>query len=212
MSAYNHLRLLITISLYLFSLPALACQCLWQGPFTKVQDKADLVISGEIIASKGNSMDLVVSEVLRGKEYREELRIWGDTGELCRVKVEDFPVGSKWVMALQRIDQLPDDAFNPHTPNVSFGRQGDYSLSNCGVYWLSLHEGMASGNIATAKRWQYRDDTKAPVLLSLIKAFLAGVLPEIALEEAEKPNEESKQLLNDTRFFLWQQRDDEAVE
>ena len=40
-------------------------------------------------------------------------------------------------MALFRIEQDVPGGFNPNTPNVSYGRPGDYSLSSCGGYWLS---------------------------------------------------------------------------
>ncbi len=202
---------LTALALLLLSsaLPARACDCLWQGPFTEVQQRASVVLRGEVVASKGNSLDLQVAEVLAGKEFAETVRVWGDTGELCRAKVEDFPLGSQWLMALQRIDSVPEGGFNPNTPNISFGRPGDYSLSRCGVYWLQVTGEVVTDNIADAKRWQYQDDKKTPVLLSLLRGFLAGKLPVAALREASKPQAQSKQLMDQTQMFLWQQRYEE---
>ena len=42
-------------------------------------------------------------------------------------------------MALEKIDSVPDDGFNPLTPNISFGREQDYLLSSCGGYFLSAN-------------------------------------------------------------------------
>lgn len=196
----------LLISLLLSAPTARACSCIWQGPFTEVQGKTDLVVSGEVVQRKGNSLDLRVTEVLRGSEFRETVRVWGVTGELCRADVTDFPPGSHWVMALQRIDEVPEGGFNPATPNISYGRRGDYSLSRCGVYWLQQTNDLVSGNIAEAGRWQYRDRHKQPVLLSLLKGFLDGELPASALEEAAKPQSETRQLIRNTREFLREQR------
>lgn len=193
-------------SLQLSAPAAVACSCIWQGPFTEVQDETDLVVSGEVVQQKGNSLDLRVTEVLRGSEFRDTVRVWGDTGELCRADVTDFPPGSHWVMALQRIEEVPEGGFNPSTPNFSYGRRGDYSLSRCGVYWLRRTNDLVSGNIAEAGRWQYRDRHKRPVMLSLLKDFLDGELPASALEEAAKPQSETRQLIENTREFLRQQR------
>lgn len=183
----------------------LACECLWQGSFKKILDRSDLVIYGEVIARKGNSVDVRISELLLGKEFREEVRIWGKKDQLCRPDVAEFPIGSQWVMALQRIDNIPQDGFDPFKPNTSFGRVEDFSLSNCGVYWLPVNEGLVSGNIVSAPRWQYLDPKKSPVILPIFKAWLSNGLPDEALVEAARPQTEARKLLNNSRMFLWQQ-------
>ena len=116
------------------------CDCLWQGPFTAVQADTDLVVAGQVAALSGNSLDLLVTRVLRGEIHQEEIRVWLDTGELCRAETGSFPLESTWVMALERIEEIPPGGFNPHTPNVSYGRVDDYSLSRCGGYWLKQQD------------------------------------------------------------------------
>lgn len=184
---------------------ATECDCLWQGPFTAVQGETDLVVAGHVAALSGNSIDLAIDRVLRGKEFRERVRIWLDTGELCRATPGTFPAESGWVMALQRIEQVPPGGFNPHTPNISYGRVGDYSLSRCGGYWLRLSEDLVSGNLTGGPRWEM-NPKMSPVLLDLVASHVAGDLDAKALEQAGRVDPELQRLMIDTRVFLRQER------
>jgi hypothetical protein len=151
------------------SLVAADCDCIWGGPFTQVQVTADIVIAGTVISSKGNSVDLVVNQLLRGTEYLPEIRVWMNPGKLCRPEAKTFPVDSQWVMALHRINAGNPGDFNPNTPNISAGRSGDFSLSKCGGYWLSRKDKLVTGNLVGGTRWE-RDPEMSPVLLSLVAA------------------------------------------
>lgn len=181
------------------------CSCLWQGSFGQVAQKTPLVVSGEVIRHKGNSADFQIKRVIKGKEFRETIRLWGDYGQECRPPVSDFPVNSQWLIALHRIDTNAANGFNPNTPNISYGRVNDYYISKCGAYWLSLHDGYASGNLVNGPRGQWADEKMNPVLIELIHAYLQGVIPETALIEAAKPQTESKQLMEQTKQFLQRQ-------
>ena len=136
----------LLLSVLLLSPAALAeeaakeCECLWEGPFTEVQAVTDLVISGEVEQVRGNAVDLQVDSVLRGSNYLDSIRVWMKTAHYCRPEAERFKPGTRWVMALDRIDKNVPGGFNPNTPNVSYGRIGDYQLSACGGYFLSRTE------------------------------------------------------------------------
>ena len=193
---------LLLISLLLESGGALAeCECLWQGSFTDVQADTDLVISGHIVAGKGNSIDVEIERTLRGTEYNQRIRVWLDTGDLCRAPVGGFPSDSQWVMALDRIEELVPGGFNPSTPNISFGRVGDYSLSRCGGYWLSRSENLVSGNLTGGPRWEM-EPKMSPVLLDLVAAYVAGELDKEALVEAGRVDPELQELMINTRLFI----------
>lgn len=194
----------------LASSASFGCECLWQGPFNAALPEADIVVKGTVSQRQGNSLDLTVDEYLQGEDYRDTLRIWGKKDDLCRPEVENFPIGSQWVMALQRINTVPEDGFDPFRPNISYGRKEDYSLSSCGVYWLQVNSGRVSGNIVAGSRWQYEDKKKSPVLLSLFKSWLNGDIGDQQIAEASKPRPEARQLLNNTRIFLLQQRREES--
>ena len=112
---------------------AAACECLWQGSFSDVQAQTDLVVSGTVVATAGNSIDLELERLLRG-EATGPVRIWLKTADYCRPEAALFPVGSEWVMALNKIHEMVEGGFNPGTPNISYGRVGDFSLSSCGGY------------------------------------------------------------------------------
>ncbi len=177
------------------------CACLWEGAFVDVAPKSDLVVSATVISGKGNSLDLAVDHKLLGTDAREDIRLWLKTADYCRPEVADFPIGSQWVMALDRIDELVPGGFNPGTPNVSFGRVGDYSLSSCGGYWLSQTEDLVTGNLVNAPRW-VREPEMTPVLVDLVTDYLQGSVTKEALLEASKEDPALQELMLDTRAFL----------
>lgn len=177
------------------------CECLWRGGFADVQAEADLVVSAEVVAGKGNSIDLNVERRLRGQEPRQTVRVWLKMADYCRPEPETFPPGSRWVMALERIDKQVPGGFNPHTPNLSYGRVGDYALSSCGGFWLSLAGNRVSGNLVDAPRWDHAPPMN-PVLLDLVVAYVQGELGREALREASREDPALRELILDTRAFL----------
>ena len=92
----------IVTLLMTLSLPSLAigCSCMWGGPFTKVALGKELIVLGEVRSHHKNSMEVKVLEVLKGKEERKTIRIWGDNAALCRPYVSAFPVGTTWLLAV----------------------------------------------------------------------------------------------------------------
>lgn len=177
------------------------CECLWRGSFSDVQSGTDLVVSGTVIASKGNSIDLEVTRLLRGKPQPGAIRIWLKTADYCRPEVELFPVGSQWVMALDEITEDVPGGFNPATPNLSYGRLGDYSLSSCGGYWLSEGDGWVTGNLVNAPRWE-REPAMTPVLLDLVANYVQGRLGPEVLLKASQEDPALRELMLNTRSFL----------
>ena len=198
------MRLLVLLTL--ITPPAIACDCLWQGSFSRAANKADLIIEATVQQHKGNSMDVSVNKVIRGHITMPTVRIWGDNGKTCRPKVEKFSDDSHWLLALYRIDEVPPGGFNPSTPNISFGRKGDYYLSACGAYWLALTEGWASGNLIGGTRWTYEDKQAGPVLLKLVTGYLDGNVSDATLQEASKPQPDARELMHDTQWFLHTQQ------
>ncbi len=194
----------LLLALLFRTLPVAAeCECLWQGAFIDVQGDTDLVISGEVVAASGNSIDMRVQRNLRGDLYLETVRVWLDTGDLCRAGLENFPLQSTWVMALHRIDEVPPGGFNPNTPNVSFGRVGDYSLSRCGGYWLRQAENMVSGNLTGGPRWEM-EPKMSPILLELVAGYVDGSIDAKTLDEAGRVDPALQELIINTRLFLRQ--------
>jgi len=209
----GHCILLLCLSfpsLPVFAAPPDTCQCIWQGSFNRVIAKADLIVSGKIIARKGNSMDLTIDRTLldrasNGKEFNEDIRVWGFDGQQCRPEVKEFPLESHWLFALKKIITDSPDRFNPNTPNIGFGRINDYYLSMCGAYWLQVHENFVTGNLLNGQRWEWNNDEMNPVLIDLIEAYAKGIVPLQALAEAAKPQTAAKKLLEETKSFLNQQ-------
>ncbi len=111
------------------------CGCLWEGSFSEVASATDLVVLAEVKAIKGNAVDLVPEQILQGDFWLDSLRVWMQTRDYCRPPAESFPSGTRWIMALSQIQEIPEGGFDPSTPNQSFGRPYDYTLSSCGGYW-----------------------------------------------------------------------------
>lgn len=177
------------------------CACLWAGSFVDVQADTDVVIAATITSSKGNAIDLEVEEALRGDPYFDTIRVWLKTRNYCRPEVEEFPVGSRWVFALNRIREVPEGGFDPGTPNQSFGRQDDYFLSSCGGYWLSYSGEAVTGNLVNAPRWA-REPEMTPVLIELLRSHLRGKADADALLKASQEDPALTDLMLDTKAFL----------
>ncbi|MEM0953645.1 MAG: delta-aminolevulinic acid dehydratase [Pseudomonadota bacterium] len=177
------------------------CTCLWEGPFVDVQAQASLIVSGRVIEVRGNYIDLKTERILRGQSYINPIRVWLDKDDLCRAEVGTFPPESYWVMALSRIDSIPEGGFNPSTPNISYGRVGDYALSRCGGYWLSQGENLVTGNLVGGPRWE-RNPKMSPILIDLVEAFVRDQIDVDTLKEASRVDPELQELILNTRLFL----------
>ncbi|RLQ21132.1 delta-aminolevulinic acid dehydratase [Seongchinamella sediminis] len=194
-------RCCLALSLFTAAPAWAECECLWQGSFSDVQHETDLVVAGRIVSGKGNSVDLDISHTLRGSSPGERIRIWLKTADYCRPEAGLFPPESSWVMALQRIDESVPGGFNPGTPNISYGRIGDYQLSSCGGYWLQLQGNLVTGALVDSPRW-VREPKMTPVLLDLVTSFVNGEVTASALLEASREDPALRELRLDTRAFL----------
>ena len=135
---------------------ALDCSCVWAGPFTKVALRADLVVLGEVRAYRRHGMDVAVLEVLRGTETRPVIRVWGDTGALCRPYVTGFPRGTRWLLGVQ-------GARGSEAP-------GDYAISVCGEYWLEARDQQAVGRITVAEHGPVRESAPLADVLAWVRS------------------------------------------
>ena len=184
------------------------CGCLWVGSFSEVASTTDLVVLADVQAIKGNAVDLVPEQVLKGEFWLDTLRIWMQTRDYCRPPADDFPVGSRWIMAISQIQEVPEGGFDPSTPNQSFGRPYDYSLSSCGGYWLRVNGSTATGNLVPGMPRFYHQPDMSPVLVDLVTGYLRGTISTEALTEASRERPEAvAELLLATRRFLRGQAD-----
>jgi hypothetical protein len=184
------------------------CGCLWEGSFSEVASTTDLVVLAEVQAIKGNAVDVVPEQVLKGEFWLDALRIWMQTRDYCRPPADDFPVGSRWIMALSQIQEVPEGGFDPSTPNQSFGRPYDYTLSSCGGYWLRVNGSAATGNLVPGMPRFYHQPDMSPVLVDLVTGYLRGTVSTEALAEASRERPEAvDELILDTRSFLRGQDD-----
>ncbi|MGK0442806.1 MAG: hypothetical protein ACJA0N_002625 [Pseudohongiellaceae bacterium] len=180
----------------------LACECIWQGSFNKAHKKADLIVSGKILEHKGNAADFEISKVHKGKAFLDVIRLWGDTGNLCRPNIYAFPENTEWILALNKIADIPSDGFNPNTPSFSFGRIDDYAPSSCGAYWLKLEHGFVTGNLIQGPRGTWQDKKMNPVRIEVIEAYINEKIDDKKLIEAANPQQDLKKLMKSTLQLL----------
>jgi hypothetical protein len=132
---------------------ALACRCVWAGPFTKVALATELVVLADVRSYERHGMDVAVIEVLKGKEDRRTIRVWGDDGALCRPYVATFPRGTRWIFSLQR-------------EPVS----GDYAISGCGAFWLAVKGDQAVGRVIATGRGASTESVQLASMLAWIRS------------------------------------------
>jgi len=158
------LRLLALLVTLLAPGVALACSCMWSGPFTKVALGTELVVLAEVRSYYRHSMDVAIIEVLKGGEDRREIRVWGDSGALCRPYVTAFPRGTRWIFALKR---------EPGTR--------DYIISVCGEYWLEVRGDQAVGRITVAEHGGIKESAPLVDVLAWIRSGGATPLAPLPL-------------------------------
>lgn len=186
----------------LFSTSVQACECLWEGSFAEVASDASLVVLGRPSIARGNAFDVIVDVTLSGPDWIEAPRVWLKTGEYCRPEVSEFDPNERYIFALQKITEVPDDGFNPSTPNVSFGRVGDYQLSSCGGYWLTVKGLRASGNLVPGMPRYSHNPKMTPVHVGHVIAFLKGTASLESLSEAAELDPKLEALKKDSRSFI----------
>lgn len=179
-----------------------ACECLWQGSFSEVAKDTDIIVLASIERHRGNAADIVIEDTYQGAEWHENLRVWMKVGDYCRPDIENFPEGSRWILALDKIEAIPEGGFNPSTPNISYGRVDDYSLSSCGGYWLAVRGQRATGNLIPGMP-RFTDTPKMnPVLVNHIESFIAGEASVNSLIRASEIDPELEALKRASRGFM----------
>jgi hypothetical protein len=133
----------------------LACTCAWVGPFTKMALRADLVVLAEVRGHERHGMDVAVLEVLQGRTDRRVIRIWGDTGALCRPSVRGFPAGTRWILAVHR-SRAPGE--------------GGYAISFCGEHWLEVRGDQAVGRITLPRYGEAMEAAPLPDVRAWVRS------------------------------------------
>lgn len=116
-----------------------ACSCMWAGPFLTVAPGTEAIVRAKVVGyhaeSRGIqlSMDVDVLEVMKGIVSSKRIRIWGDNGSQCRPYVSAFPVGTEWVLAVNRLKEGPS--------------RGDFFVSVCGEYWAKVEGNAVLGRL-----------------------------------------------------------------
>ena len=156
---------------------AMACTCLWGGPFTKIALGQELVVYGEVLDYYTHSMEVKVLEVLKGKEERSAIRIWGDNGALCRPYVHSFPIGTRWIFAVSR---LPETMMNDRSPSFwgtffSNPSKRDYVISICGDFWVAILGERAVGRITTPQHSRILEWVPLREIISWVRLNGQGV-------------------------------------
>lgn len=96
----------------------------------------DAVVLGVKVASVAHGMDVEIVTVFAGEAQEgDTVRVWGDTGLLCRMYADSWSVGDTVVWGLRWTDMA----------GGSMEQEGDYLISVCGQYWLDYENGIVTG-------------------------------------------------------------------
>ena len=201
-AGHHAIRLLISAIIGLYAPTSSACECLWEGSFVEVAPESDLVVLDSVAGKKGNAIDVEVDVTLAGHDWESFPRVWLKTGVYCRPEADQFSEGQRLILALKKLTELPDDGFNPSTPSVSYGRVGDYELSSCGGYWLTVEGLRASGNLVPGMPRYSHEPKMSPVLVGHVIAYLKGAASLMSLIEGSKQDPELEALRRNSRGFL----------
>ena len=163
---------LALLAMLTFPGPALACSCSWAGPFTRAAPGKALIILGEIQSHHRNSMDVTVVEVIRGREERARIRIWGDNGALCRPYVSGFPIGTTWLLA---VSPLPDAVTGRPDGFSSPPGAPEYAISVCGEFWLEIRGDRALGRITVDHHSAFREWVPVADMVAWLRSNGAAV-------------------------------------
>ena len=130
--------IILTIFFSQVTMKAYACDCESQGNFYKVSPNSDLVALVKINkyltfkdiydSPTPMSMEVEILEVFKGAEKRTKIKVWGDVGHLCRPYLNQLSVDSLYVIAFHK----GENGYFGHKEET----ENDYSISNCGEYWL----------------------------------------------------------------------------
>ncbi|KAA3440555.1 hypothetical protein [Rufibacter hautae] len=121
-------------------LPAISCSCGTARNFIKATQKADIIAlvkikeyqdfftltgAGPEPINQPQSVQVEVVQVLKGKEERKEVKIYGDDGALCRPYIDVFKKDQFYVIGLYKGDSEAGE---------------DYAVSICGEFWLEYDQ------------------------------------------------------------------------
>lgn len=155
------------------------CSCEWNGPFFKVAKGTSLVALvkiknyGSFSGNISMYMEVEVIELLKGDDTRKILKVWGDTGMLCRPYLSRFQSDSIWVLSLFKSHS---EGYFRHPDE----KEGDYNISGCGEYYMKVRNDTVIGLIDNVN---YNDP---PQFMNLTN-FLASAKQILTSVEEEIP-------------------------
>ena len=149
------IKFLVLVSIFSLTIgqTAFACDCDYNGTFLELAPKTKLValvkvkkyLTFENIFNITHdvkipmSMKVEIIEIYRGKERRKTVKVWGDSGNLCRPYLAEFELDKYYVIAFYK--GMRGSKEYGHKKE----KKTDYSISICGEFWLDvdIKEGIA---------------------------------------------------------------------
>lgn len=140
--------IIIVLITFLMHSTAFGCSC-W-GPDTFCETIEFQIFQEEYIAVKAimlravnHGMDVKIIDSYQGQIPKDTIRVWGDTGILCRVYTDRFKVADTIIMKLYSLNEIYPGF------NGAGEKLGDYELSICGLHYLRVKDNNVIGNITS---------------------------------------------------------------
>lgn len=132
----------------------ISCKCGWGGNFLRVANHQDLIVKARILkfykvhSDIYEKMEVEVLKIVKGRETRKKIMVWGDNGMLCRPYISTFKKGETYYLALGKEEK-------------------DYEISVCGQHWLQV----TNDKVQLKKNEGDKEDPKPMTTAELEKAL-----------------------------------------
>jgi len=124
---------------FLLNSTAYSCTCWGPDTFYKTthSDGEKYTVKAIKLNDVNHGMDVKVIHSYHGQMPEDTIRVWGDTGILCRTYTDRFEIGDTIIMNLHLMDY-----YYAYYPEENIG---DYILSSCGVHFLEVKDNNVIG-------------------------------------------------------------------
>ncbi len=173
-------RLLTFFVLSAFLPQVYACSCTGSDDFFVANGHPEAtVVMAKKIRKVAHGMEIKILEQLAGPPIADRVTVWGDVGHLCRLYTDGFEDGETYIFGIGSLpDPLPD-----YWGDFTDGREkaGDYSISVCGLHWLSV-----KGNKVSAE-WGSVKGSDTQMSLDDLRELFANLIP-LQINFSERPD------------------------
>lgn len=126
----------------LLSYAVQACSCTGNNEFcsTIAHAPPDIIVTGVKVNNVLHGMEFHIIDQLAGPNQPDTIKVWGDTGALCRASFGGLTNTDTVILALHYTSYMGNNPGFGGTPGSE--QPGDFEMSICGTFGLSITNGL----------------------------------------------------------------------